>query len=82
MMRLVAVQRCPVVEDDHWIFTAEFERAVFETLGSGGADNLADRRGSSQGNSAHDGMLGERRADFGAKSGDDVDNAFGNAGVG
>ena len=100
MMRLVAVQRWPVVpnaapeaafdgevevgvvEDDHGILAAEFERAMFETLGGDAADDAADGGRSGERDGAHVGMLGERRADFGAESGDDVDDAFGQAGVG
>ena len=62
MMRLVAVQRWPVVpkrapqpafdgefeigvvEHDHGILAAEFERAMLEALGRGCADDRADRR--------------------------------------
>ena len=71
-----------VIEHDHGILAAEFERAVLEALGRGRAHNLADRRGTGQRNGANRRVLGERRAHFGPESGDDVDDALGYARIG
>jgi len=71
-----------VVEHDHGILAAEFERAMFEALGGRRAYDSADRRRAGERDGADDGMLGERRSDFGAEAGDDVDDAFRDAGVG
>src|SRR6266849_4081749 len=53
---------------------------MLETLGGGGTDNLSDGRRTRQRDSADRGMLGKRRADFGAEAGHDVDDAFRDAG--
>ncbi len=37
-----------VVQHDHWILAAQFQRAMLETLGGGGADDAADRGRSGQ----------------------------------
>src|ERR1017187_82936 len=71
-----------VVEDDHGILAAEFERAVFESLGRDAAYDAADGGRSGERDGAHVGVLGERSAYVRAEAGHDVDDAFGKAGVG
>ena len=100
MMRLVAVQRWPVVpkppqsaafdgevevgvvQHDHRILAAQFQRAVLEALGGGGANDAADCGRSGQRDGADFGMLHQRPADLRTESGDNVDHAFGHAGIG
>ena len=71
-----------VVEHDHGILAAEFQRAMLETLGGDAADDAAYSRRSGQRNGANVGMLGDRRSDFRAESGHDVDDALRQARVG
>src|SRR5580698_2105697 len=70
-----------VVEHDHGILAAEFERTMFEALGCDLAYNSAYGAGSGQRNGFDVGMLRQRAAYFGAETSDDVDDAFGQAGV-
>ena len=71
-----------VIEHNHGIFSAQFERAMFEALGGGGADDPAHGGRSGQRDGADRRVLGQGRPDFGAESGHDVDHAFGYAGIG
>ena len=71
-----------VVEHDHRILAAEFERAMLEGLGRRGAHDSADFRRAGERDGADHRMLGQRRADFRAEAGHDVDDAFRDAGVG
>ena len=55
---------------------------MLEALGSDAADDSAHSGRSRQRNGANVAVLGDRRADFSAKSGHDVDDALGQASVG
>ena len=71
-----------IVEHDHRILAAEFERTVFEALGRRGAHDPADRGRAGERDGADYWMFGERRPDFCAVARYDIDDAFRNAGVG
>ena len=71
-----------VVEHDHRILAAEFQRAVLEALRRFLSDDAAHGCRSRERNRAHIRMLDHRRADFAAEAGDDVDHARGNAAIG
>ena len=100
MMRLVAVQRWPVVpnaapdaafdgevevgvvQHDHGILAAQFQRAMLETLRGRGANDAADRGRTGQRNGPHLRMLHQRPAHLRTESADNVDHAFGDARIG
>ena len=71
-----------IIEHDHRILAAQFERAVLKTFRRNAADDAAHRRRSGQRNSTHVDMLRQRRADVGTKSADDVDDSFRESGIG
>src|SRR5580700_5762520 len=70
-----------VVEHDHRILAAEFERTMFEALGSGRAHNASHSRRARQRYGSHVGVFREWRADFGSKAGHDVHHASRQAGI-
>src|SRR5262249_36828090 len=49
-----------IIEHDHRVFAAEFERAMLETFRCSRADGLADRARSGKGNGPHIWMLKQR----------------------
>ena len=59
---------------------AEFERNLLEVAGGGLQDDLADLGRTGEGDLVDVGMLGDRAAGARSHAGDDVDDAFGNAG--
>src|ERR1019366_6131574 len=71
-----------IVEHDHRILAAEFERTVLEALGRRGPHDSADLRRARKRDGTDHRMLGQRRADFRAEAGHDVDDAFRDAGIG
>src|SRR6185369_13805926 len=70
-----------VIKDDHWIFAAEFERAVFKAFSGSCAYGSTDRTRPGKGNGPHLGMLQRRGPGFSSETGHDVDYTLGQASV-
>src|ERR1051326_7046718 len=69
-----------VVEHDDGVLAAHLQRAVLETARGSFADQFADFARTGEGNGTDVRMAIQWAADFGAVSGDDVDDAAGRAG--
>ena len=74
------VEIAGVFENDVGRFAAEFEADFLKISGSGANDDLADFGRAGERDLVHVVMSGKRGAGCFAKAGDDIDDAFGQAG--
>src|SRR6202140_4141180 len=70
-----------VIENDHGILAAKFERTTLKALGRGRTHDASHCARTSQRNGAHVGVFGEWRANLGAESRNDVNYALRQASI-